>query len=143
MKDNRILTKTRIGEYVEVEYTGANTSGRIPVGDQVLVLPYKAPEKTAGGILIPESIAETNSLAAETGVVVDVGDGAWTWNMDRTRRFTGAKPEIGDRVNFTRYSGLEVIGDDGQMYRVMADNCILAIVGTKEADIIEVPLSAA
>ena len=121
---SRILTKTRIGQYVENAWTGENLSGVTPIGDQVLILPDKAPEKTAGGIFIDETTRDKQSMAAETGIIAAIGDGAWSWNMDRTRRFEGTKPEVGQRICFTRYAGMEVIGDDGNMFRLMADNCI-------------------
>lgn len=135
MKDNRLLSKNRVGEYVEVEYNGENTSGREPIGDGILILPYEAPEKTKGNVWLPPTIRETQSLAAEIGVIVAVGEGAWTWNHDRTRRFSGRKPQIGEHVNYTRYAGQEVIGNDDKMYRIMEDKAILAvIVTTKKPD---------
>lgn len=123
MKD-KVLSKTRIGEYVSSAWDGENHSGVTPIGDQVLVLADSAPEKTAGGVWIDETTRERMSGAAETGVIVEIGDGAWSWNMDRTRRYEGTRPICGQRVCFTRYAGLEVFGDDGQMYRLMSDNCI-------------------
>ena len=126
MKD-RLISKTRIGQFVENAYTGQNLSGITPIGDQVLVLPDKAVETTAGGVVLPESITETHSMAAESGIIVAIGDGAWAWNMDRTRRFEGNHPEVGDRVCFVRYAGTEVIGDDGEMYRIMSDASISGI----------------
>lgn len=121
---DKILTRTRIGQYVENGWSGENTSGIDPIGDQVLVLPDQAPEKTSGGIFIDQTTREKQSLAAETGIIAAIGDGAWSWNMDRTRRFEGTKPAVGQRICFTRYAGMEVIGDDGVMYRLMGDNCI-------------------
>ena len=121
---DKILTRTRIGQYVENGWSGENTSGIDPIGDQVLVLPDQAPEKTPGGVWIDQTTREKQSLAAETGIIAAIGDGAWSWNMDRTRRFEGTKPSVGQRVCFTRYAGMEVIGDDGVMYRLMGDNCI-------------------
>jgi co-chaperonin GroES (HSP10) len=123
MKD-KILSRTRIGEYVANAWDGENRSGITPIGDQVLVLPDAAPEQTKGGVYIDETTRERMSGAAETGVIIEIGDGAWSWNMDRTRRFEGARPVVGQRVCFTRYAGLEVFGDDGQLYRLMSDNCI-------------------
>jgi co-chaperonin GroES (HSP10) len=138
---DKLLSKTRIGQYVENAWTGENLSGVMPIGDQVLILPDKAAEKTIGGIYIAQSTKETQDLAAETGVIVAIGDGAWTWNMDRTRKFEGTKPVIGHRVCFTRYAGMEVIGDDGEMYRIMNDACIGGIRGSAPSE--STPLEAA
>lgn len=129
MKD-KLLTKTRLGQFEAAEWKGENLSGINPIGDQVLVLPDKAPDKTSGGVFVGH-LAETQSLAAESGVLVAVGDGAWSWNMDRTRRFEGNKPKIGDRVCFVRYSGTEAIGDDGETYRICSDSSITGIRSAK------------
>ena len=123
----KLLSKTRIGQYVESAWDGENRSVHEPIGDSVLVLPDKAATKTAGGIELPDSMRETHSLAAESGVIVALGEGAWTWNRDRTRRFEGKKPVVGQRVSFERYAGTEIIGDDGEMYRSMSDGCIHTI----------------
>lgn len=131
---DKLLSKTRIGQYVESAWTGENTSGITPIGDQVVILPDKSIEKTSGGVIMPDSIRESHSLAAESGIIAAIGDGAWTWNMDRTRKFEGTKPEVGQRVCFTRYSGMERIGKDGEMYRVMTDSCIGALVDVEQID---------
>ena len=125
--EEKLLSNTRIGQYIENAWTGENDSGVRPIGDQCLILPDKAVEKTAGGIYLSDSMQESHSIAAETGVVVAIGDGAWSWNMDRTRRFEGQKPIVGQRVCFVRYSGTEIIGDDGEMYRCMTDSCVSGI----------------
>jgi co-chaperonin GroES (HSP10) len=129
---DKLLSKTRIGQYVESAWTGQNTSGITPIGDQILILPDKSVEMTLGGIIMPESLRETHSLAAESGVIAAIGAGAWTWNTDRTRRFEGVKPEVGQRICFTRYSGMERFGKDGEMYRIMEDKCIGALVDVEE-----------
>jgi co-chaperonin GroES (HSP10) len=123
----KLLTKTRLGAFEAAEWTGENLSGELPVGDRVLVLPDKAATKTAGGIELPSSMRETQTLAAESGVIVAIGLGAWTWNADRTRRFEGIKPQVGQRVSFERYSGTEIIGADGEIYRAMSDASIATI----------------
>lgn len=133
MKD-KLLSKTRIGQYVESAWTGENTSGITPIGDQVVILPDRSIEKTSGGVIMPDSIRETHNLAAESGVIAAIGDGAWTWNMDRTRKFEGRKPEVGERICFTRYSGMERFGKDGEMYRIMEDKCIGGIVDVEEIE---------
>lgn len=120
------LLSTKAAQYEAGTFEG-NTSGAKPVGEQVLVRPDVAAEKTSGGVMIPDSVRERQSGAAETGVLVAVGDGAFVWNADRTRAWTGEKPKPGDRVYFARYSGTEIVGDDGKMFRLMSDNCIGAV----------------
>jgi chaperonin GroES len=121
----RLLRKTSLGaQYVQTQYTGSNESGIDPVGDSVLIICDKPVEKSAGGIILTETTRSEHEIAAETGVLVAVGVGAWVWNADRTRPFEGKRPKPGDRVYFTRYSGQLTIGRDGLEYRLMTDNCI-------------------
>lgn len=121
------LLKTTQAEYVLAEYGGTNESGYRPFGDRVLVLPDTAARKTAGGIEIPDDVQERQSYAAETGVIIEAGDGAFVWNSDRTRRWEGAKPKSGDRVFFDRYSGGIVHGRDGRTYRIIDDKAIACV----------------
>lgn len=121
----RLLTP--LAQYEPAQWSGTNTSRRRPVGDYVLVLPDKAPEKSAGGIAFTEVQRDHDGKAAETGVLVAVGDGAWKWNSDRSRPFSGTPPKVGQRICFARYSGTEQYGADGVMYRLMLDKCIGAV----------------
>lgn len=121
------LQMTTKAKYVPAPYSGTNESGVIPVGDRVLVKPDVAAAE-ANGIYFTEEHVERMTLAAETGVLVAVGAEAFRWNSDRTRLWEGAKPEIGQRVFFERYAGMEARGSDGAIYRVMDDKCIGALV---------------
>lgn len=118
------LVMTALGEYAPAEWKGENTSGISPIGDRVLVLPDGPAEKL---LALPEETKERMAMAAETGVIVAIGDSAWAWNADRTRPFSGAKPVPGQRVWFERYAGSMQHGKDGSLYRLMSDNCIGAV----------------
>lgn len=121
----RLLRKTSLGaQYVTTDYNGKNEAGWQPIGDSVLVMCDKPVTKTAGGILLSETTQESHRAAAESGVVVAVGGGAFEWTGDRTQKYTGYKPKPGDHVAFTRYAGQLLIGKDGIEYRLMTDNCI-------------------
>lgn len=121
------LLKTTQAEYEVARYTGKNESGYRPIGDRVLVLPDEAAVKTSGNVIIPDDVRERQSYAAETGIIIETGDGAFTWNGDRTRPFAGTKPKPGDRVFFDRYSGGVVNGRDGRIYRTMDDKAIACV----------------
>jgi chaperonin GroES len=121
------LLKTTQAEYVEGQYSGKNESGYRPVGERILVLPDTGAERSSGGVFIPETVTEQQSYAAETGIIIEIGDGAFTWNADRTRPFAGTKPKPGDRVFFDRYSGGVMKGKDGRLYRTMDDKAIGAV----------------
>lgn len=120
------LLKTKIAQFERASFDG-NLSRIAPIGDSVLVMPDEAAEKTAGNVWIPDNLRERQSAAAETGILVAVGDGAFIWTADRQRPWEGYKPIPGDRVHFSRYSGTEVAGHDGKFYRLMTDNCVGAI----------------
>lgn len=115
---------TPVGEFDAAVWQGRNTSGIQPFGDRVLVLPDQATTQTMGGLFIPPETIERIAEAAETGVLVAIGEGAWAWNGDRTRRYEGVKPAPGQRVYFERYAGGKFHGRDGLVYRLMDDKCI-------------------
>jgi len=121
------VLKTELTEYIENEWSGRNDSGVAPVGDNVLVLPDKAAEKTQGGIFLSEDMVDKHGLAAETGIVAALGEGAFKWSTDRARPFDGAKPEPGQRCYFERYAGRIVHGKDGRIYRLMSDVCVAGV----------------
>lgn len=121
------LMKTGIAEYIPGTFTGQNESGWTPVGDRILVLTDQIPSRSSGGIMYTDDYKEHASQAAETGILVAVGDGAFVWNADRTRPFSGRKPQPGDYVQINRYSGQTIMGNDGQLYRLMDENCLGAV----------------
>ncbi len=126
------LFKTTLASYIPAHWSGHDTSGFHPIGDRVLVLPDASSERTSGGVELPEDIVGRQTLAAEAGVVIAVGDGAFTWNVDKCTAFVGRKPSPGDRVAIERYSGQLYHGNDGVVYRLMESACIGAIVETKQ-----------
>lgn len=114
-------------EYEPEEWAGKDESGINPIGDRVLILPDKVKSKTSGGVYITDDLTMRHNLGATTGTVIALGDDAYTWNSDRTRPWSGSKPQIGQRVYFERYAGVIYPGDDGKAYRVVDDKCIGAV----------------
>lgn len=124
---SRLLKSSQQHEFVAAQFSGTNDSGYQPLGDNVLVAPDTAAEKTSGGIhLTPDSV-EKMTLAAETGVIVALASDAFLWSADRTRKWEGLKPKVGDRVYVQRYSGQLLLGKDQKIYRVMSDTCVAAV----------------
>lgn len=121
---NRVTTMR--GEFEKVAFAG-NKSGRKAIGDAVLVQPDEAVTKSAGGVEYTDEYRDRSALAAESGVLVDVGEDAFIWNADRTRQWEGYKPKPGDRVFFGRYQYNQVPGEDGVMYWAIKDSSICAI----------------
>jgi len=91
-----------------------------PLGDRVLIHRVEAEEKTAGGILLPESAKEK----PKEGIIMAIGDGKTLDNGDKST-FSVSK---GDRVLFTSYAGTDV-KYDGEEFIIMREDDILAIVG--------------
>lgn len=85
-----------------------------PLSDRVLVLPNPAEEKTAGGLIIPDT-AKEKPLA---GKVVAVGPGTQEVKME---------VKVGDQVLYGKYAGQE-LQIDGETYLIMKQNDILAII---------------
>ena len=85
-----------------------------PLADRVLVLPAQAEEKTASGIIIPDTAKEK----PQRGKVVAVGNGT----KDETMI---VKPN--DTVLYGKYVGTE-LELDGEKYLIMRQSDILAII---------------
>jgi chaperonin GroES len=89
-----------------------------PLGDKVLVQPNTSTEKTAGGIVLPDSAKER----PQEGKVVAVGPGRTLDN--------GTKVEIsvkeGDTVIYSKYGGTE-IKVDGTEYLILDESSLLAV----------------
>ncbi len=93
-----------------------------PLNDRVLIERIKASEKSAGGILLPDSAKEKPT----EGKIVATGDGRRT---DEGKRLP-LSVSIGDRVLFSSYAGTSV-KEDGSEYLILEESEILAIVDSK------------
>ena len=91
-----------------------------PLGDRVLIQRVEAEEKTAGGILLPESAKEK----PKEGIVIALGDGKTLEDGSKT----SFSVSVGDRVLFTSYAGTDV-KYDGSEYMIMREDDLLAIIG--------------
>ncbi len=90
-----------------------------PLGDKVLVQRVEAENKTAGGIVLPDTAKEK----PQKGKVVSVGDGKIT--EDGTKQKMQVKKA--DMVLFTSYAGTE-IKIEGKEYLIMSESDIMAII---------------
>ena len=88
-----------------------------PLDDRVVVEPTEADEKTAGGILLPD----TAKQKPQQGKVVAVGPGKL--NDDGNRLALGVK--VGDTVLYGKYSGSDV-EVNGQELKILRETDILA-----------------
>ncbi|MEM7516517.1 MAG: co-chaperone GroES [Planctomycetota bacterium] len=90
-----------------------------PLGDRVLVQRMEAEDKTAGGILLPESAKEK----PKEGKIISLGEGRTLDNGDKSS-FSVKK---GDRVIFSSYAGTDV-KYGGKDYLIMREDDILCVV---------------
>lgn len=123
---DRILT-TQFGQYAIAAWDGVNRSGMKALCDKVIVLCDDAVDVTRGGVIIAEVSHEQQKLAATSGVLVSVGPQAFAYDSNRLVHWEGERPKAGDRVFFTKYAGLEQMGQDGRLYRLMDDRSIGAV----------------
>lgn len=85
-----------------------------PLADRVLVEAAQAEEKTAGGIIIPDTAKEK----PQRGTVVAVGAG---------KKDEPMTVKAGDNVLYGKYAGTE-INYEGKDYLIMKESDILAII---------------
>lgn len=90
-----------------------------PLHDRVLLRRLGADEKTAGGIIIPETAKEKPS----EGEVVAVGSGT----RDEAGKVVALDVKAGDRVLFSKWSGTEVT-INGEELLVMKESDIMGII---------------
>jgi chaperonin GroES len=119
-------------QYLPAIWQGENKSGCTPIGDKILIMPDIALSQSAGGVHMPDDFKERMQLSTQSGVIVAVGDDAFTWSADRSRPFGGYKPKVGDRVYYEKYAGAVVNGDDGMDYRLIEDKQIGAVIEVKK-----------
>jgi chaperonin GroES len=90
-----------------------------PLHDRVLVRRVEAEEKTAGGIIIPDTAKEKPSQ----GEVVAVGPGG----RDESGKLIPIDIKAGDRVLFGKWSGTEV-KIDGEELLIMKESDIMGVI---------------
>ncbi len=104
-----------------------------PLHDRVVVKRIDAEEKTAGGIIIPDSAKEKPSQ----GEVIAVGPGG----RDEAGKLIPIDIKVGDRVLFGKWSGTEV-KLDGEELLIMKESDIMGVLTDVPADQEEGRLSA-
>ncbi len=91
----------------------------VPLNDKIVVERLEAEDKTAGGIILPDTAKEK----PKQGKVISLGDGKL---LDDGKR-AAFQVKAGDRVLFSSYAGNEVTVD-GKEYLVMTEDDVLAVV---------------
>jgi len=91
-----------------------------PLDDRIVVMRGEAEEKTAGGIVLPDTAQEK----PQRGRVMAVGPGKL---LDSGARGT-MDVKLGDEVFYGKYAGTEV-EISGEEYVILRENDVLAIIG--------------
>ena len=90
-----------------------------PCGDRVLVKPNVEEERTAGGIVLPDTAKER----PQWGEVIAVGAGKWD---ESGKNRIPMEVKVGDKEVFAKYGGTEV-KVDGDEYLILRESDILAV----------------
>ncbi len=90
-----------------------------PLADRVVVKPSQPEEKTAGGIILPDTVKEK----PQQGLVVAVGPG----KVSESGTKVSMEVKVGDKVLYGKYSGTEV-QIEGVDHLIMRESDILAIL---------------
>jgi chaperonin GroES len=90
-----------------------------PLHDRVVLRRVEAEEKTAGGIIIPDTAKEK----PQEGEVIAVGPGA----RDESGKLVALDVKAGDRVLFGKWSGSEV-RIDGEDLLIMKESDIMGVI---------------
>jgi len=89
-----------------------------PLHDRVVVRRIEAEEKTAGGIIIPDTAKEK----PQQGEIIAVGPG----RFEKDKRVP-MDVKVGDKVLYGKYSGTEVTIDNEQ-YLILRESDVLAVL---------------
>ena len=90
-----------------------------PLSDRIIVKPAEAEEKTASGLIIPDTAKEQPMK----GEIVAVGKGKITDDGKEIK----LELKVGDKVLYGKYSGTEVT-IDGEEYLIMRESDVYAII---------------
>lgn len=93
--------------------------GYRPLGDRILIKPKESEEKTASGIVLPDTAKEK----PQEGEVISVGPGA----RDDEGKRIAMDLKAGDKVLYSKYSGTEV-KINGKEHLILRESDVLAIV---------------
>ena len=91
-----------------------------PLGDRIIIELVEVEEKTAFGIVLPDSAKEK----PQTGKVVAVGTGRVLDNGTRVE----LDVKEGDEIIFSKFAGTEV-KYDGTEYLILRESDVLAVIG--------------
>jgi len=92
-----------------------------PEGVKVLIRPKKVEKITEGGIVIPDSVQDSEKYRKVRGTIVAIGPA-----VENTIEFEDGGLKVGDEVIYARHSGVFVQDENGEDLRLANDKDILA-----------------
>ena len=98
-----------------------------PTGWRMIVLPFKMPEKSKGGLYFGQETLEKQQVASTCGLVLAQGPHCY----DKEKFPEGPWCKEGDWVIFARYAGSRIQIDGGEV-RILNDDEVLATVANPE-----------
>lgn len=101
---------------------GLNDSGLEPV-DYYCVVKLDPIEEKVGSIILPDTNKERSQMATTQATLLAVGGNAF-------KDWDGTKPSPGNRIVIQKYAGVFKEADPTDLYRIVTDKDILAIVQT-------------
>ena len=99
-----------------------------PTGWRMLILPFKMPEKTKGGLYFGQETLERQQVGSTCGLVLAQGPDCY---KDKERYPDGPWCKKGDWVIFARYAGSRIQIDGGEV-RLLNDDEVLATIDNPE-----------
>lgn len=90
-----------------------------PTGDHVVILPLEAEDRTAGGIVLPDTAKEKSTR----GEVIAVGSG----KLLPSGKVVPLSVKAGDKVIYSKYAGSD-FKMEGKEYKIVQESEILAVI---------------
>ena len=101
----------------------SNESGLAPVEYNIVVRMDPVEEKTASGIILPQTKTERDELAADEGTIVAVSPHAFSY----AEWGDAEPPKVGDRILMAQFDG-RIWKRNGITYRLLKDKSVIAVV---------------
>ena len=98
-----------------------------PTGWRMIVLPFKMPDKSKGGLYFGQETLEKQQVASTCGLVLAQGPHCY----DKEKFPEGPWCKVGDWVIFARYAGSRIQIDGGEV-RILNDDEVLATIANPE-----------
>ena len=131
------MTVLKIDKKRKREITWRTPDGKLPPNLpkpetwRVLILPLRAPEKTEGGLWLPDESRDAHDYLCFVGQIVDMGQLCYT-----NSRYGGLPrdrfPQVGDFVLYSKHVPVRVEMENGLKLVMMNDEHILATVPKPE-----------